>query len=160
MLGLQLSNSGWHQNNRQQTLSKVSQTHILYSTAYFHLCAAFLFSRCSPAVSKGGRRERDRAAKVSFQDKRLNSQDIMSFSVATLPLAAAHLPPPQEPRLWVSVADCLPASVCVRMCLPSWGELRPGQNEVSLLFHFQEGRSLSVLALSHRSGWFCTDPCT
>lgn len=74
------------------TLSMVSQSHILYSSTYFHVCASFLFSCWSPAVSKGGSRVRGRAAQLSFLDQQLNSQDIMSFSVATLPLTAAHLP--------------------------------------------------------------------
>lgn len=54
LLGQELSNSGWDQNNRQQTLSMVSQIHILYSSAQLHVCAPFLSTCWSPAVSKGG----------------------------------------------------------------------------------------------------------
>ena len=118
LLGLELSNSGWHQNNRQQTVSTASQTHILYCSACFHVCAASPLSCWSPAVSKGGSHVRGRAAKVSFLDQRLNSRDIMSFSVATLPLTAAHLPRHRNLDCgspWQTV--CL--LQCVRMCLLS-----------------------------------------
>lgn len=58
------------------------------------------------------------AAKVSFLDQRLNSRDVMSFSVATLPLTAAHLPHHRNLDCgspWQTV--CL--LQCVRMCLLS-----------------------------------------
>lgn len=96
----------------------LTDTHILHSSACFHVCAPFLFSCWSPAVSKGGRHVRGRAAKVPFLDQRLNSRDIMSFSIATLPFTAAHLPHHRIPDCgspWQTV--CLLQRV--RLCLPS-----------------------------------------
>ena len=96
----------------------LTDTHILYCSACFHVCAASPLSCWSPAVSKGGSHVRGRAAKVSFLDQRLNSRDIMSFSVATLPLTAAHLPRHRNLDCgspWQTV--CL--LQCVRMCLLS-----------------------------------------
>lgn len=96
----------------------LTDTHILYISACFHVCAPFLFSCWCPAVPKGGSHVRGGAAKVSFLDQRLNSRDIMSFSVATLPLTAAHLPHHRNLDCgspWQTV--CL--LQCVRICLLS-----------------------------------------
>lgn len=123
---LELSNSGWHQNNRKQKESMVSETHILYSSVCIQVCGLFLFCCWSPAASEGGIHVRGRTARVSFQDQQHNSRDIMSFSVATLPVTAPHLPHRRNlvyGSLWQTV--CL--LQCVRMRLLSQGELRPGQ---------------------------------
>lgn len=85
-LGSKLSNSGWHQNNRQHGLT---DTHLVH---FWHLvCALFLFFSWNPAVSRGGSHVEGRATQVLFPDLQLSSRNIMSFSVATLPLTAAHL---------------------------------------------------------------------
>lgn len=110
----------WVASKQQAADTKhgLTDTHRLYSSAYFHVCAPSLFSCWYPAVPKGGSHVRGRATKVSFLDQRLNSRDIMSFSVATLPLTAAHLPHHRNLDCgspWQTV--CL--LQCVRMCLLS-----------------------------------------
>lgn len=136
----------------------LTETHILYSSDYFHVCAAFLLSCWPPAVSEGGSHVRCRAAKVSFLDQRLNSWDIMSYSAATLPLTATHLPHHRNLDC-VSMADCLPAAVSEDVSAVL-GWVKTWANEVSLLFHFEKITSLSPLPVSRCSNWFFRGRCS
>lgn len=101
------------------------------------LASLFLFSCHLPAVSEGGSHGRGGATKVSFQDQRLNSWDIMSYSVCHSASYSSSSSPPQEPRRSSSMAGCVPASEGGAVpAVPWW--VKPWANEVSLPFYFEK----------------------
>lgn len=100
--------------------------------------ASSILSSCHlPAVSEGGSHGRGGTTQVSFRDRRLDSWDIMSYSACHSASYSSSSSPPQEPRLCISKAGCVPAPEGGAVpCVPWW--VKTWANEVSLPFYFEK----------------------